>query len=238
MKVAICFSGGIKYPEHGLRSLNLISPNDDIKIFIHTWDIHKKEDFLQTVHALEYKEPERTVITDFNFLSKYNYETLLIENYDSKQKDFEKIFKQLNFSSYSRKDIAPLSMHYSIYKSNQLKKYYELKNNMIFDRVIRIRYDSDFLGKSLNLQDLNHDINIPEGEDWCGGINDQFAVGTSFGMDIYSNLFHEFDKFQHLDFHPEIIFRNYLESKNIIINRFDFNVKINNGIDFRRVMFS
>lgn len=243
MKIAVCFSGGIKYPEHGIESLKKILPNDDVKVFIHTWNIHKRDDFLKTVHGLNCKEPDKTVITDFNFLSAYNYETLLIENYDSKQKDFEKMYESLKFKSYpttsngSTYGVGPISMHYSLYKSNELKKDYEKKNNFIFDKVIRMRYDSDFLGKILNLMELTSDINIPEGEDWLGGINDQFAVGTSKGIDIYSNLFNEFHNFQHLDFHPETIFRNYLESKGIDIHRFQFNVRINNGVDFRRILF-
>lgn len=234
MKIAVCFSGGIKYPWHGLESLKLIVPNDDIKVFIHTWNVYKKEDFLKTVHGLEYKEKEHTVITDFNFLSNYKYETLLIENYDSKQKQFQTILDNLKFNEYPPNALGCVSMHYSIYKSNELKTKYEIENNMLFDKVIRIRYDSDFLEKRLNLIELTSDINIPKGEDWSGGINDQFAVGTSKGMDIYSNLFNEFQNFQHLEFHPEAIFKNYLESKNVNIHRFEFNVKINNGIDFRK----
>lgn len=243
MNIAVCLSGGIKYPQNGLKSLKNIFPQENIKIFIHTWDIHKRSDFLKTIHGLDCKEEDKTVITDFNFLSNYNYETLLIENYDSKKKEFEKIYNSLKFKSYpttsngSTTGVGPISMHYSIYKSNELKKDYEKKNRIIFDRVIRMRYDSDFEGKTLDLNLLKSDINIPEGEDWHGGINDQFAVGTSKGINAYSNLFNEFHKFQHLDFHPEIILKNYLDSTNIDIHRFDFNVRINNGIDFRKIVF-
>lgn len=234
MKIAICLSGGIKYPEYGIESIKKILPNENIKLFIHTWDIHNRKNFLNTVHGLNWKDPDKTVITDFNFLSKYNYESLLIENYDSKEKQFKKMYEDFNFKCYS---IGPISMHYSIHKSNQLKQDYEVKNNIIFDRVVRMRYDSNFMGKSLNLIELTSDINIPEGEDWLGGINDQFAVGTSKGMDIYSNLYNELHNFQNSDMHPENMLKTYLKSKQVSINRFDFNIKINDGIDFRKYIY-
>ena len=37
MKIAVCFSGAFRKPEYGLESLKLIRPNDDIKVFAHTW---------------------------------------------------------------------------------------------------------------------------------------------------------------------------------------------------------
>ena len=125
-------------------------------------------------------------------------------------------------------------MLYSIWKSNQLKKDYENENNIVFDRVIRMRFDSDFEGKELNLKKLPECLNIPKGEDWCGGVNDQFALGTSQLMDIYSDLYNNLTNMGAIDYHPESILRDYLNSMQIKLNRFPFNVIINNKIDFRR----
>jgi hypothetical protein len=237
MKIAVCFSGGIRYPHIGLESLKKIIPNNDIKIFIHTWKIENREDYLSTVADLQYKERDNTVIFDYECLEKYNYESLLIERYDDKKDLFQKKLDSLNFSSYFRTDVGPISMHYSIFKSNQLKKDYEESHGMIFDRVIRMRFDSDFEGKELNLNQLSDEINIPEGEDWCEGINDQFALGTSSGMDIYSDFYTNISKVQDVQYHPETMMRKYFEINDIKVNRFDFLVTINNKIDFRRVMF-
>jgi len=57
---------------------------------------------------------------------------------------------------------------------------------MKFDCVIRMRFDSDFEGKTLDVSKCSDGLYIPEGEDWLGGINDQFALGSSESMDIYS----------------------------------------------------
>jgi len=237
MKIAVCFSGGIRYPHIGLESLKKIFPNNDIKVFIHTWKIENIEDYLSTVADLQYKERDNTVIFDYEYLKKYNYESLLIESYDSKKQLFQKKLDCLKFSSYYREDVGPISMHYSIFKSNQLKKDYEESHGIVFDRVIRMRFDSDFQDKELNLDQLTDDLNIPFGEDWCGGINDQFALGTSDVINIYSDFYHQMHMVQDVQYHPETMLRKYLEITGVKVNRFEFPIRINNNIDFRRVLF-
>lgn len=255
MKIAICLSGGVKYPFLSLKSIKeYLLPNEDIKIFMHTWNTPNKNDYYETVHGLEYKEKENTIITDFNFLTEYGYESLLIENFSKYKIKFDHLFESLSFSEYRRSDIGPLSMWYSMYKSNQLKKYYELENNMIFDCVIRMRYDSNFEEKILNITEIfsenypfnDNSVHIPFGsrfsskpflEDWYDGVNDQFAIGSSYSMDVYSNLFNEIFDFQHVAFSPELILKHYLEKKLIDINRFEFMISINNNVDFRNSLY-
>jgi hypothetical protein len=245
MKIAVCISGGIRYPHLGVQSISKIIPNDSIKVFIHTWNVRNRDEFLKTVAGLQYKEQDKTLDDNYSILNEYNYEKLLIENYDTHRIRFENILSDLKFSSFDeydecikpRYDVGPISMHYSIYRSNELKKEYEIQNNMIFDRVIRMRFDSDFEGKVLDLTKLTDDICIPEGEDWCYGINDQFALGSSQGMDIYSCLFNNLERLQCCKYHPETMFRKHLEYEQVQIRRFNFNVVINNRIDFRKVWF-
>jgi hypothetical protein len=244
MKVAICLSGGIRYPQIGLESIANIFPNSFVKIFIHTWKITNREGFLKTIAGLQYKEYDKTVETQFDFLQNYQYENLLIEDYESKKEIFAHIYKSLNLLPFQensciipRYDVGPISMHYSIYRSNELKTRYENENNMTFDFVIRMRFDSDFEGKKLHLDNIPSLLNIPEGEDWCGGINDQFALGPSDAMNVYSDFYNHIDKIRNVQYHPETMLKNYLDMKNISINRINFPVRINNKIDFRKVMF-
>ena len=240
MNVALCFSGGVKYPNNGLNSLKKIFPNCNIKIFMHTWDIHKKSDYLKTVHGIKHKEVQKTVITNFDFLSKFLYENLLIENYDTKQIEFQSFYDELKFKDYPTTSdgktigIGMISMHYSIWKSNELKKYYEKEHDMKFDVVVRMRYDSEF-PETINFLEYDEDvIYIPWGDDWLGGINDQFAIGNSKVLDAYSCVFKHLQDYQHLSYHPETIMRNHLDTHNIKIKRIKFPVRINNGVDFRR----
>lgn len=244
MKIAVCISGGIKYPHLSLESIKKIIPNEFVKVFIHTWKVKNKDSYLKTVCAVEYKEQDKTIETNTSFLEMFNYEKLLIENYEEKEKVFENIFKHAKFSSaddkFPRKDVGPISMFYSIYKANELKKEYEKENNIVFDWVIRMRMDSEFREQYFDIRNLTKDLNIPEGEDWNEpgiGINDQFAVGKSHIMDLYSNVYKNFLFLQKTNYFPERMLYTHLKDMNITANRFYFPVRINNGEDHKKVWF-
>jgi hypothetical protein len=85
---------------------------------------------------------------------------------------------------------------YNIWKANELKKQFEYENNFKYDLVVRTRFDNYFfnsLTDSLVEQVSNGSIWIPYGFDdlpeYGGGVNDQFAIGTSESMDIYSSMY-------------------------------------------------
>ena len=236
MKVAVCISGGIRYPHIGLESIKNIS-SDDITIFIHTWKVDDTGDFISSLADTQYKELDKTVTNDLSVVNRYPYTILNLEEYSYRKISFENQKRALKFPGQNRDDIGPISMHYSIHAANELKKQYERENNMKFDCVIRMRFDSDFEGKTLDVSKCSDGLYIPEGEDWLGGINDQFALGSSESMDIYSNLINNLESLQDGDYHPESLLRNYLNKQNVKVERFDFCVRINNKIDFRRVMF-
>lgn len=240
INIAVCISGGIKYPEKSLESLKNIFPNNSIKVFIHTWKIKDKKLYLKNTkistedELLFYIENEKTEklknilsqtsYDQLDFLKNYRYQDILIEIFDEKEIIFKNLFNNLKFTSYKRDDIGIISMFYSIYKCNELKEKYENNNNMKFDRVIRMRFDSDFMGKKLFVNDLIGDVIIPNGPDW-DGLNDQFAIGSSESMDYYSNLYNNFESLQHISFHPEKILKEYMSK--IEIKRIDFDVAIN-----------
>jgi hypothetical protein len=244
MKIAVCISGGVKYPHLGLQSIQKIIPNEYVKVFIHTWKIKDKDSFLKTVSGLEYKEKDKTIETNLSVLENYNYEKLLIENYEESEKRFEKLLSNLKFAPATdpedrpRNDVGPISMQYSIYRANELKSEYEKENNIIFDWVIRMRTDSDFRYDVLDMNSLNSELNIPSGEDWAANsINDQFAIGTSHSMNLYSSFYKNIHYTQSSKYYPETVLYSHLKNMNLDINRIDFPVRINNGIDFRKVWF-
>lgn len=244
MKIAVCISGGVRYPHLGLKSIQKIIPNDYVKVFIHTWKINDREAFLTTISGLEHKESDKTIETNLSVLEDYNYEKLLIEKYEDCEIRFQSLYNSLKFvpatdpEDQQRTDVGPISMHYSIHKANELKKEYERDNNILFDWVIRMRTDSDFRYDVLDMNSLTADLNIPSGEDWQEkAINDQFAIGTSHAMNLYSNFYNNIHYTQSSKYYPEVLLYNYLMKMNLIPNRIDFPVRINNGIDFRKVWF-
>jgi hypothetical protein len=247
MNIAICLSGGLKYPEIALESIKNIFPNDQIKIFIHTWKVKDKEKFIQSIHGSENKEIDKQISDNFSILEEYNYESLLIENYETKEKQFEEILSHLSFLNPDeeqkpsiRNDVGPISMHYSVHKSNELKKQYEKENNMIFDVVFRMRFDNDFRGAKFDVTNIQKGIWVPwmPTLDFVGGLSDIFALGTSHCMDIYSSLFLHLHKLQKITvYHPEIMLRDYLKMKGMPVNRFSMYVQINNGNDWKKNIF-
>ena len=236
MNIAICLSGSIRYPELGLKSINKIIPNN-IKIFIHTWKNVKSGRFLKTIHRLQAKEGIKEMIdTDFNLL-QYPYEKLQVDDFDVVYESIQSLYDSLKFNSYFRDDIGVLSMYYSIYQANKLKCEYENDNNMIFDRVIRMRFDSDFVNESLDLiKTLSLDLCIPDTRFDYTGINDQFAIGSSETMDIYSNVYQDIHDLTECDYCGEEILKQQLDKHNIIPTRIKFPVNKNNNIDFTRFL--
>lgn len=226
MNVAVCFSGTVRCPENGLNSLKLIFPNDDVKVFGHTWvNLNNEKDYVNS--NLDVNRG-----SNFNLLEKFNFETLLVENYKSKKIHFQKMYDFFNFKIHDappRTDLGIVSMFYSIYQSNSLKRKYEILNNMKFDKVVRIRFDSNFENKNLDLKNISSDLLIPSGNDWCGGINDQFAIGSSESMDIYCDLYNSFSMVKHVPYHPESMLGEYLKIRSIIADRFDFKISISSS---------
>ena len=217
MKIAICISGSIKNTK-SLNYINNIRSKYDTKIFIHTWDIRNKKEFDDTTWS-KANNLELEKIIDFNA------DKILIENFSNKLSYLNRIFNEANFKDKIRQDIGTISMYYSIFKSNQLKIDYEKENSMIFDCVIRSRFDSnvqqqfDFIENA----DLTQ-INIPHGRDW-GGLNDQFAFGNSYQMNIYSDLINNLPSINN-SYHSETMLRSYVNNTNLAINRCNLEVKI------------
>lgn len=115
---------------------------------------------------------------------------------------------------------------FGIKQVNELRKSYELKNNIQYDYIVRMRPDFKFLTE-VDLSNLTSDkIYIPVEHDHFG-YNDRFAIGSRNLMDVYMSR---------LDFwmeqHPEII--NYT-------THVETNLKIwliLNNIGIERIPFS
>lgn len=84
-----------------------------------------------------------------------------------------------------------ISMMYSLYKANELKKKYEEENNFKYDCVVRLRTDTLFFSKVGPLKDYDLDYcyvkNVYAHTDY--GIDDQFAFSNSENMDKYFDAY-------------------------------------------------
>lgn len=225
MKIAVCISGGIKHYEKSLRSISKIYPNDFVKVFIHTWSVGDSDFFrLNTFNPDNYIKIEDIE----SVLDLYGYESCEVEVFSEKENIFRGIFD--GFSSYERSDLGPISMFYSMFKSNELRRKYEDSNLMKFDRVIRMRFDSDFVDDVFDAgREEFSNLSIPYGRDWLDGINDQFAIGSSDAMNVYSCLFENIENMKNHMYHGETLLKKHLLYSQIFINRFNCDVMINNG---------
>jgi len=114
---------------------------------------------------------------------------------------------------------------------NNLKKKYEKKNNFIYDINIRSRIDliiKNYIPENIinNIQDntiyypsLNcFDIYTNS----IFGITDQFLIGNSYSMNIFSNIYNNIINLDYSDTSLiEIFLKNYLINNNVKIIRID-----------------
>jgi len=111
-------------------------------------------------------------------------------------------------------------MFYNIYKADCLRQQFEKENNFKYDLVIRTRADLGITSE-LNLQQLNIDGNqiIMPASDWHGNprANDQFAIGNSHSMKIYSTLFTRIKEINDsgFRFHPESMVGHNLRQNDV-----------------------
>lgn len=187
MKIAVCFSGQPRYIEEGYYFVKkYLLDKYDVDVFVHTWwdDSYPGSEF-------DY--------TDLNRDCKYSEDTLLkiSKLYNPKLIQTEKqiAFEYFDDVHYGRlHPVSPYSMFYSIKKSNDLKKQYELENNFIYPLVIRCRFDIVLSRFNLDLNTIDRKKIYVGGEHhYLGGQptvpNDQFAISSSYNMDYYSSLF-------------------------------------------------
>jgi hypothetical protein len=86
-------------------------------------------------------------------------------------------------------------------RSNFLKQQYESENNMMFDLVIKARYDICYPNDGTKFEDLFHyDIrektiysyfDFMEGEFFLPCLDDVIYYGTSFSMDLIDSIYNQ-----------------------------------------------
>ena len=188
MRVALCLSG---QPRNVYRGIQNITDNMkfDFEVFVHAWwDSDSNENTFKKI-LYDGKEDEVSELMNNDWMGKlyenFNINKMIIE----KQVDLDvpEVLEQRKLQ-YTH-TFGVCSSLYSIYKCNQLKKEFEIENNFEYDWVIRTR--SDFgLSEPLNLDKLNKSvIYAPDDNSHNYGFNDQFAIGSSKNMDVYSDVF-------------------------------------------------
>lgn len=225
MKVALCISGHLRKFEKTYQSLNdcfikKYSPD----IFIHTWDTlgylsnyrsdstientYKKIDRINKIFA-----PKKIVIEPSSFI-------------DVLKKEGDIYAPHLKNEPKHVGHMA--SMFYKIYACNELRKRFELENNIQYDWVVRSRSDLMFSQQIVLPNREKNCIWLPQLISSPGWYTDQLAIADSVGADLYSSMYFDIEEYfkNKMEFFPEKFVFWSLNKKNLNVKFFNANFYI------------
>lgn len=233
MKVAICFSGQPRcivssYEKCILPNLIIPNENHNIDFFMHTWFglEDTKKQYVSGTNRPITEIVEKKVLS--NIYECYNPIKCSIE-------------RQIEFQAqdyYSRK--APFtnpefarSKFYSIWKSGELKRQYEVENNFKYDIVIATR--TDFCPEEkidISSFDIESKFYGPHDCPHPKSIADVFNISNSDIMDIFSKLYFYVDFYWRVDnilFNQEQLLFHHMRTNNIEVLPFKLQYYLNRG---------
>ena len=191
MRIAIQISGEFRllhFTWHAFRENILQTLGNEVDIFIHSWK--RDNDGIGTFPFQGRGEWHTTipVYSHTNALILYNPKAYELENYEEK--------KDLHVLPRS------MSMYYSIWRANEVRKDYAIKNNITYDIVMRYRTDCVVNENPFVSIDTRNDILMiplakngkavdgPGDQDTGSAYCDWLAWGTPKAMDIYCKTYH------------------------------------------------
>jgi hypothetical protein len=232
VRVCVCISGHFRSFERAYPSLlsNIIRPHSP-DVFIYAPSILGNDGADRgDKHLL------RTTISQDKLVELYQPKKFIIE--PARSWDMSRYKGRIG--SGCRNPNMVKGMFYGIYAANQLKREYEQANSFIYDVVIRARADL-FFESSLDRVELENCSNtggiyFPKFGSY-GGLNDQFAFGNSFSMDVYADAYNHLDQYFDIGciWHAETLMKASMEHTNtpILRTNIKFYILRANGVKFR-----
>lgn len=204
MKIAIVFSGRIKkYSQHLDNIFHNIVQGNEVDFFLsHSPDL----------------------IEDLDEFSRF-YKPKIIINDPIKYKDYRKF---ITHNETSLHNVS--SMLINRLRVQKALLEYSNENTITYDLVISYRFDL-FSYDKLDLNNILKEIQnngdnylfIPAGDDY-GGINDRVAIGSTYSISKYLQLYEKLDEIMESGnciFHPEELLLYYIKTycQDIVIKR-------------------
>lgn len=187
-KVAVCLSGESRTFKECAQSIKSYFTNynpfgNEYYFFGHTWDTNNYK-LWSSLEKSSQLEPEK--------LDKEKLSTDLNSLFDFKKLEIEDQFITTNIC---------LSTLYSRMKANYLKQRYEVENNMMFDLVIKTRFDlcyeptrifeNSFFGL-IEEKTLYSRYGFMRAEFYLPNPDEVFYFGSSLTMDIIEDFYNSF----------------------------------------------
>jgi hypothetical protein len=219
-KIAVCLSGRAIDANYSIAYIDRLQSSHDVDVYAHLWGETKEiAQNSWSKRANGRLQTERLIKELSRIGARYQQ-----DDFDTANLQFIQLHSYMKNagSNMSRADTGTLSMYYSIFRANELRR----ASGINYDYVIRMRYDSE-PKSDLDLSILDPgSINIPNEEDFAG-INDQFAIGPPHLMDVYCGVYNNVAwlsaKCTH---HPELLLKCQLEAYNMPIRRISYRVLI------------
>lgn len=215
-KVALCISG---QPRKALDTFPLIKKN--------IIDTNNADVFIHMHYDTENLYMEKSNAENGEFILEKGIDQKLIELYcpvryliekprdfkkpnhlvpEPRLRSFQKMNSNMNWTEEQHvKHIVKqmTSMYYSIYKCNELKELYANENGIVYDYVIRLRFDflpesplvvSDYTPDAIHYLDIGQPDLI---------INDWINFGSNTIMNVYASLYLQMDYFNTFKFYSK-----------------------------------
>lgn len=216
-KVAICMSGLMRMALNNVNNFKktFLLPQYSCDLFISTWNSIQTQGHY-TINNID----------QFLNLIKKEYDPVVFLSENVITFPHNRLISERNRECRSVNNL--LSMCFKIQSCNELKRKYEIEHNFLYDSVVRIRSDQEFL-TSIDVTQNLHLLNIPDHSDYSG-INDQLAFSNSKNMDIYSTWFNKINEYLLLNnkvsFNMEVLTKVNILKHKMELNRFycDYNL--------------
>ena len=229
MKTALLISGQIRdakncYDSVKTHILDKFNPD----VFINTW---KPSNQIKD-HRDKYLPNEMNID---EIIEKYNPKTIEVEDFDNPHMKVvvDSLIDDIKAKRLNAYDgTLPWEtrfenvfyMHYKIWKTKNLKMIYEQTNGIVYDRVIKSRFDLKF-NEFPDIVPEKNTVYVPSGWDCRGGLSDLLAIADSETMNKYCNLFTYLKPYHdnNIPLHPESALRKHMEIMDIRVERFRLN---------------
>lgn len=180
-KIAVCLSGQSRTFENcssNIKEFFSSHRNNKFYFFGHTWDTNTYKVKVPAGIAIKKEKINDLKLFETNLRNHFNFTELVVE---------EEIYRPYPWAS----------MLYSMMRSNFLKQKYEAENNMMFDLVVRARFDVCYQ-PGTHFEDYVHAIEekciysnygIMRGEFFLPNPDDVIYFGSSLTMDLVDSLY-------------------------------------------------
>lgn len=206
MRVALCLSGAPRLEDNCLENqLRAFHGVTSIDIYVYMWNTHPEGGDALLV-KLRQQLGGLANIAAAVFEPEYQHPTPLGDITTYPETKIENVLK----------------MYCAIERADGLRQAAEYERRDRYDLVIRSRSDL-LLDTAIDLRRLvrvaDEYLIVPRNGHYRGGLNDQFAVGSSLNMAVYSSLFSRLMAYVNSGIvaHPETLLRHHCRAQNLPI---------------------